>query len=253
MSEVSGAEISSLIAKQAVDIVPEAQRECGLYSRYSLVPKKDRGMRPILDLRPLNRALVKRAFKMITAKQILVHIQPEDYFIAVDLKDAYFHIHTAPHHRRFLRFAFEGVTYQFRVLSFGLALAPRTFTMCMNAALSPLRIGGMRMLEDHKHKLLAHLAHLGLSVNTQKSALQPSQSITFLGMVLDSRTMLARLSAQRVQSIRDTLAFFVQGREVPLKTSQRLLGLMAAATSVCRLGLLYMRPLQLQSQVPQRA
>ncbi|KAL0146542.1 hypothetical protein M9458_058173 [Cirrhinus mrigala] len=31
---------------------------------------KDGGMRPILDLRPLNRALAKRSFKMITVKQI---------------------------------------------------------------------------------------------------------------------------------------------------------------------------------------
>ncbi len=45
----------------------------------------------------------------------------------------------SPHHRRFLRFAFEGVAYQYTVLPFGLSLAPRTFTKCMDAALSPLR------------------------------------------------------------------------------------------------------------------
>ncbi|KAL0168850.1 hypothetical protein M9458_037072, partial [Cirrhinus mrigala] len=209
------AEISSLLAKQAVEVVPEEQKECGLYSRYFLVPKKDGGIRPILDLRPLNRALAKRSFKMITVKQILAHIQPGDHLIAVDLKDAYFHIQVAPHHRRFLRFAFEGVAYQFKVFPFGLALAPCTFTMCMNAALSPLRLSGMRVLnylddwliiaqsrsvlEEHRLRLLAHLACLGLSVNMQKSMLQPRQSITFLGMVLDSRTMIARLSEQRIQ------------------------------------------------------
>ncbi|XDV44776.1 hypothetical protein PO909_013016 [Leuciscus waleckii] len=138
MSEVSEqsapllrAEISSLLAKQAVEIVPEERRNSGFYSRYFLVPKKDGGMRPILDLRLLNKALTKRVFKMITVKQILAHIQPEDYFIAVDLKDAYFHIQIAPHHRRFLRFAFEGVAYQFKLLPFGLDLAPRVFTMCI--------------------------------------------------------------------------------------------------------------------------
>ncbi len=34
----------------------------------------------------------------------------------------------SPHHRRFLRFAFEGVAYQYKVLPFGLSLAPRTLT-----------------------------------------------------------------------------------------------------------------------------
>lgn len=56
---------------------------------------------------------------MITVKQILVHIKPgdwSDWFIAMDLKDMYF---IAPHHRRFLRFAYEGVPYQVKVLPFG--------------------------------------------------------------------------------------------------------------------------------------
>ncbi len=64
---------------------------------------------------------------------------PGDWFFSLDLKDAYFHIQIAPHHGRFLRFAFEGVAYQYTVLPFGLSLAPRTFTRCMDAALSPLR------------------------------------------------------------------------------------------------------------------
>ncbi len=50
------------------------------------------------------------------------------------------------HHRRFLIFAFEGVAYQYQVLPFGLSLAPRTFTRCMDAALSPLRQMGIRIL-----------------------------------------------------------------------------------------------------------
>ncbi len=36
----------------------------------------------------------------------------------MELKDAYFHIHIATHHRPFLRFALEGVAYQYAVLPF---------------------------------------------------------------------------------------------------------------------------------------
>ncbi|MGL4478214.1 MAG: reverse transcriptase domain-containing protein, partial [Aeromonas veronii] len=106
----------------------------GFYSRYFLVPKKkDGGLRPILDLRLLNLSLIKQKFRMLTLSQILSQICPEDWFCSLDLKDAYFHIQRAPQHRRFLRFAFEGVAYQYTVLPFRLSLAPRTFTKCMNA------------------------------------------------------------------------------------------------------------------------
>lgn len=53
-------------------------------------------------------------------------IQPGDHFIVVDLKDAYFHTQVAPHHRRFLRFAFEGVEYQFKALHECSTLIPET-------------------------------------------------------------------------------------------------------------------------------
>ncbi len=54
-----------------------------------------------------------------------------------DLKDAHFHIQVVQRHRKFLRFAFGGKANQYKVLPFGLALAPRTFTKCMDAALAP--------------------------------------------------------------------------------------------------------------------
>ncbi len=129
-------EVMTLLEKGAIEMVPPALSESGFYSRYFLIPRKDGGLRPILDLRRLNHALMRRPFRMITLKQILSQIRTGDWFCSLDLKDAYFHIQIAPHHRRFLRFAFEGVAYQYTVLPFGLSLAPRTFTKCMDAALS---------------------------------------------------------------------------------------------------------------------
>ncbi len=94
---------------------------------------------------------MKRSFRMITLKLILSQMCLGDWFMSLDLKDAYFHIQAAPHHRRFLRFAFERVAYQLKVLPFGLSLAPRTFTRCMNAALSPLRPLLAKSRRDPRH------------------------------------------------------------------------------------------------------
>ncbi len=261
-------EIGCLLEKGAVERVPPHELESGFYSRYFVVPKRDGGLRPILDLRPINRALCERQFRMVTLKQILAQIRPGDWFASVDLKDAYFHIQIAPHHRRFLRFAFENTAYQYSVLPFGLALAPRTFSKCVDAALSPLRAGGMRILNylddwlilaqsrdtllSHIDSLLIHLESLGLCVNRRKSILAPSQSILYLGVCIDSLEMRARLSRERVAAILSYLRHFREGSSVHLKEFQRLLGLMASASAVCHLGLLHMRPLQLwlKTRVP---
>ncbi len=108
-ARVLRSEVMTLLEKGAIEMVPPALSESGFYSRYFLVPKKDGGLRPILDLRRLNHTLMRRPFRMITLKQILSQIRTGDWFCSLDLKDAYFHIQIATHHRRFLRFAFEGV------------------------------------------------------------------------------------------------------------------------------------------------
>ncbi len=120
----------------AIEEIPQSDIERGFFSRYFLVPKRDGGLRPILDLRRLNFSLYKGKFKMLTMKTIMSQIQGGDWFVTIDLKDAYFHIQVIQRHRKFLRFAFGGKAYQYKVLPFGLALAPRTFTKCMDAALA---------------------------------------------------------------------------------------------------------------------
>ncbi|KAL0168330.1 hypothetical protein M9458_036552, partial [Cirrhinus mrigala] len=196
------AEIAVLLAKDAIETVPSAEMEKGFYSPYFTVPKKGGGLRPILDLRVLNRALLKLPFKMLTLKHILTCVRVQDWFVAIDLKDAYFHVSILPRHRPFLRFAFEGRAYQYKVLPFGLSLSPRVFTKVAEAALSPLRERGIRILNylddwlilahswdlvwAHRDMVLNHLAQLGLRVNWEKSKLSPAQRISFLGVELDS-------------------------------------------------------------------
>ncbi len=138
---------------------------------------------------------------MLTMKT-MSPIQGGDWFVTIDLKDAYFHIQVIQRHRRFLRFAFGGKAYQYKVLPFGLALAPRTFTKCMDAALAPLRLQGIRVLNylddwlilahsrelvsRHRDIVLCHIHSLGLRMNAKKSVLLPSQRTMFLGVHLDS-------------------------------------------------------------------
>ncbi len=255
-------ELSSLLQKGAIEEIPQSDIKRGFFSRYFLVPKRDGGLRPILDLRRLNFSLYKGKFKMLTMKTIMSQIKGGDWFVTIDLKDAYFHTQVVQQHRRFLRFAFGGKAYQYKVLPFGLALAPRTFTKCMDAALALLRLHGIRVLNyldclildclilahsrelvsRHRDIVLRHIHSLGLRMNAKKSVLLPSQRTVFLGVHLDSIQMQARLASAQISNFTACLARFKLGRHVSVGTCRRLLGLMAAASPVLPLGLLHMRP-----------
>lgn len=71
------------------------------------MPKKDGGLRLILDLCHLNLLLRVSKFKILTLKSILSHIRTGDWFVTIDLKDAYFRIQIVKICRKFLRFGFE--------------------------------------------------------------------------------------------------------------------------------------------------
>ncbi len=240
-ARVLRSEVMTMLEKGAIEMVSPALSESGFYSRYFLIPKKDGGLRPILDLRRLNHALMRRPFRMITLKQILSQIRTEDWFCSLDLKDAYFHIQIAPHHRRFLRFAFEGVAYQYTVLPFGLSLAPRTFTKCMDAALSPLRQMGIRILNYLDDWLILAQSEVEL--------------LSHRTLILSHFRAPGTISPERALAIQKLAATFKSDTTRPLKVFQRMLGLMAAASPVLQLGLLRMRPLQhwLKPRVPHNA
>ncbi len=251
-------ELSSLLQKGAIEEIPQSEVERGFFSRYFLVSKRDGSLRPILDLRRLNFSLYKGKFKMLTIKTIMSQVQEGDWFVTIDLKDAYFHIQVVQRHRRFLQFAFGGKAYQYKVLPFGLALAPRTFMKCMDAALAPLRLQGIRVLNylddwlilahsrelvsRHRDIVLGHIHSLGLRMNAKKSVLLPSQRTVFLVVRLDSVQMQAHLAPAQIPDLTACLARFKLGHHVSVGTCRRLLGLMAAASPVLPLGLLHMRP-----------
>ena len=203
-----------------------SEQQAGFYSIYFLVPKKDGGLRPILDLRRLNTHLKTLTFKMLQTKHILESIEPGEWFTTIDLKDAYFHVPICQEHQPFLRFAFQGQAYQFQVLPFGLSLSPRVFTRVVAAALAPLQRRGLRImpyLDDwlvcapsrqqvvaDTESVLSHIRSLGFQVNSKKSNLNPRQETSFLGLCLNSLTMRASLTPQRVAGIQANSVLFAR-------------------------------------------
>ncbi len=134
----------------------------------------------------------------------------------------------SPHHRWFLRFAFEGVAYQYTSSTLGCPWLPaflRFLTQSEDELLS------------HRSVLLSNLECLGFRVNFSKSALSLSQLILFLGTVIE-----LPVTPECALDIQQLVASFKLGVPHPLKVFQRMLGLIASAPSVLQLGLLHMLP-----------
>ncbi len=71
-AHVLRSELIILLEKGAIERVPPTQSESGFYSRYFLIPKKDGALRPILDLRHLNCALMMRSIQADHIKTYLL-------------------------------------------------------------------------------------------------------------------------------------------------------------------------------------
>ena len=85
----------------------------GYYSTYFLVPQKDSGHRPILNVMFFNLNVCKTLFKMETLHSIIPIMRQHQWMASVDLKGDYF-----------LGFCWQGTSYQFRILPFGLSSDP---------------------------------------------------------------------------------------------------------------------------------
>ena len=165
------------------------------------VPKKGGASRPV-NLKPLNRFVLKKKFKMEGLGTLKELMRQNDWMTTVDLKDAFLSVPIHRAHRKLLRFEWQGQLYQFQCLPFGLTSAPRVFTKLIKPVMAVLRqrwvrcmifIDDIILLSQSKEELsqitqvlVEFLTSLGFLVNKEKSVLIPCQSLTYLGFIVDS-------------------------------------------------------------------
>jgi hypothetical protein len=253
-------EVQNLVAKDAIMEVPKQLWHQGFFCHYFLVQKKDGGLRPVLNLRPLNRTVKVESFKMESLNNVIRATAPHEWLASIDLKDAYLHVPMHPRHWKFLRFAIQGKVYQFKVLPFGLSTAPRIFTKVLAPVMASLRMRGIKIhpylddiliRADSKETLAAHvqtvsdiLMQAGFIINIKKSHMQPSQQLEFLGVVFDTAQDRVYLPRRKITNITILIRSFRVGAYVQAKLWLRLLGLLASTFQVVRWARIKARPLQ---------
>ena len=160
------------------------------------------------------------------------------------MKDAYFRFPIHPQSRRFLRFVFDGQVYQFRAMCFGLSTAPQVFTRILAPVSKIIHLAGFRIIlylddwlvlaESEEEMLRAKtfilqlVKELGIIVNDEKSLLVPSQSITYLGMEIDTIRFWVSPAKKRIDRALEVFARFWSSELMPAKSWLQMLGHMSS-------------------------
>ena len=138
------AELDEYVSKMLSKDTIERCHFLAFQGRLFSVPKKDSSERRIiLDLSALNKSIPCPKFKMTTIAQIRSSLPKGGVTCSLDLRDAYWHVPINPRFRPYLGFRLGRKSYRFKVMPFGLNIAPRVFTKLTKVIIKELRLAGI--------------------------------------------------------------------------------------------------------------
>ena len=237
-------EVSEMLQKGAIKEVQFSKGQ--ILSPIFIVPKRDMGYRPVINLKNLNWNIQYLHFKMEGLFLLKDILQPGDLMCKLDLKDAYFSVPLHAKSQKYVRFQWNKKIYQFLCLCFGLGPAPRVFTKLMKIPIAVLRRLNVRLiifLDDillmgaskqeliqARDTLIFLLQSLGFLINIKKSELKPTQKIQFLGVEIDSSQMVISLPQDKVLKIKSQCQEILKGKTVKIRELASLIGRLSSST-----------------------
>jgi hypothetical protein len=151
----------------------------------------------------------------------------------LDFQDAYFSVPIHNSHKKYLRCVFQGITYEFQCLPFGLSSAPRTFTKLLKPVIVLLRTQGIRiviylddmLILDQSPERLSSifrsvvnlLQRLGFLIKQEKCSQAPSQCLEFLGSLINSSEMTQAVPNDKLQKLQIECKNAIQNRWLTLQ------------------------------------
>jgi ribonuclease HI len=176
-----------------------------------LVPKKGGKFRKVVDCRLLNEHLRDKTFKMEGIGTVREMVKPGDWATSLDFKNAFNHIPVHADLQPYLCFDFEGTTYGYRGMPFGVKHAPRVFSRLMKRAIQEVRRRwGVRIsfyMDDtlllftdeqtaaiQTAEIAGYLQRLGWTLSPEKCQFRPSQVTEFLGWEWNLRNATLAIS-----------------------------------------------------------
>ena len=255
-------EIQEMLQKNAVEKVktPKSDNK-QFFSTLFVRPKKDGGLRPIFNLKKTEQFYSLQAFqngglsydqKYLETKRFPLQNRSEGCILL--------HSYT-PNSQTLPKVQVGDQLMQYRSLPFGLASGPRLFTKLMKPVVAIIRRLGVKLiiyLDDillmnqsreglikDRDSLLYLLHNLGWLINWNKSVLQPTQKLEFLGMEVDSTSMMVSLPRDKIEKITKKCQNVIQSDQTTIQELASLIGSLNATVEAVMPAALYVRELQM--------
>ena len=210
----------------------------------------------------MNKLIEKTHFKMETLASAISLMKENCYFASLDLKDAYFSINIRNEHRKFFRFRYKQVLYEFTSLPQGYTESPRIFTKLLKPVLGHLRSKGHSLVAyiddtflqgDTKEECMDNVQEtgklideLGYTIHPVKSVFEPDQRIPFLGFILDSKNMTVSVSDEKTASVCCKILSLLGNKRCSIRDFARVLGSLVALDPGVWIGPVFWKRLEIE-------
>lgn len=212
------------------------------------VPKSDGRWRFCLDLRRTNDLTTAPKMRLPGVRQARQVLPQGCWFVRLDLTSAYSHVLMHKSARRLLAFAALGRRWRFKAMPFGLSTAPAFFTRLLRPVATQLQLWGIRLLRylddfliwadlrddcwRSARRAVRFLKRLGFKINWEKSCLEPTQEIVYLGFLWCSVTMTIHPLTEKLRDVRRQARAVLRLEADNVLTTRRLAALVGKVVAL---------------------
>ena len=169
-------------------------------------------------------------------------VKENDWFGSVDLKDGFHNVKIKSQYRKYFGFKWNNNYYQWNVLNFGCAISPYLFTKILRPVVKYLRENNIRCVlyvddflvcsseltinSDIKF-VIKTLQELGWKINFEKSILIPTQSIEYLGLIIETcnnGTPVLKVPKSKINKLKKDIQRILKCENVTARVLAKLVG-----------------------------
>ena len=191
-------------------------------------------------------------------KDVIHMINQGVWMASVDLHHAYYSVQVHRSYSPYFSFLWQDKYYHYLRLPNGYAQAPLIFTKLLRLPFAYLRSQGhlsvvymddlqgdsISLCQSNISNTVSLLHGLGFNINRKKSVLTPTQSLEFLGFILNSVNMTITLPTRRKSNIEEVCTKLLMKTSLKIRFVSSAIGMIIAAVPAVKHGALHYRTME---------